>query len=72
LGIAYQIAPKTVLRAGWGITYGQTEVGQADFGGQLGVGGWNTLSFSTATYGQPALQLSDGLNTPVDIVCRSV
>jgi hypothetical protein len=62
LGIAYQIAPKTVLRAGWGITYGQTEVGQADFGGQLGVGGWNTLSFSTATYGQPALQLSDGLN----------
>ncbi len=62
LGIAYQIDTKTVLRVGWGITYGQTELGQADFGGQLGAGGWNTLNFSNPTYGEPALQFSNGLN----------
>jgi hypothetical protein len=62
LGIAYQIDPKTVFRGGWGITYGQTEIGQADFGGQLGVGGWNTFNFSNPSYGEPALQLSNGMN----------
>jgi hypothetical protein len=61
-GLAYQINPKTVLRAGWGITYGQTAIGQADFGTQLGVGGWNTLSWSNPAYGQPAFQFSNGLS----------
>ena len=62
LGAAYQIDSKTVIRGGWGLTYGQTEIGQADFGGQLGVGGWNTLTFSNPTYGEPALQLVNGMN----------
>jgi len=64
-GLAYQMTSKTVLRAGWGITYGQTAAGQADFGGQLGVGGWNTLNFSNPTYGEPALQLKNGLSYSV-------
>jgi hypothetical protein len=62
LGISYQIASKTVLRIGWGITYGQTAGSQADFGGQLGVGGWNTLSWSNPSYGERALQFAGGLN----------
>jgi hypothetical protein len=62
LGMAYQITSKTVLRVGWGITYGPTAIGQADFGGQLGVGGWNTLSWSNPAYGQSALQFGNGLN----------
>jgi hypothetical protein len=57
LGIAYQIASKTVLN-GWGITYGQTAGSQADFGGQLGKKGWNTLSWSNPTYGESALQFA--------------
>ena len=62
VGGAYQIDAKTVFRAGWGITYGQTEAGQADFGTALGVGGWNTLSWSSPSYGTPAFQLSNGLS----------
>ena len=62
LGIAYQVLPKTVFRAAWGVTYGQTGSGQATPVSTVGTGGWNTINFSNATYGAPALQLSDGLN----------
>ncbi|MBI3679972.1 MAG: TonB-dependent receptor [Acidobacteria bacterium] len=62
LGLAYQINAKTVLRAGWGFTYGQTEIGQADFGTALGVGGWNTLSWSNPAYGEPTQRFRDGLS----------
>jgi hypothetical protein len=59
LGLAYQINSKTVIRAGWGVTYSALanwwylSVG-------LGVG-YNALTFSTPAYGQPALILQNGL-----------
>ena len=58
LGIAYQIAPKTVLRGGWALEYGP-----GTFGGQSiadGVG-WNTLTFSPASFGQPGATFAQGL-----------
>ncbi len=62
LGAAYLIDSKTVIRGGWGMTYGQTGSGQATPVSTFGTGGWNTINFSNPTYGAPALQLSDGLN----------
>jgi hypothetical protein len=62
IGIAYQVLSKTVLRAGWGITYAETGGGQSNILSTLGAGGWNTLSFSNPTYGAPALMLRDGLS----------
>ena len=58
LGIAYQIAPKTVLRGGWALEYGP-----GAFGGESstqGVG-WNTLNFSPVSFGQPATTFATGL-----------
>ena len=62
LGVAYQITPKTVLRAGWGLTYGTTAgynfitntsiVGFSDF---------NALTFVAPAYGSPAAVFSQGL-----------
>ena len=60
-GVAYQIAPKTVLRGGFGVTYAQTGGGQATNQATLGAGGWNTLAFSNPTYGSPASLLKNGL-----------
>ncbi len=62
IGVAYQVLPKTVLRAGWGITYVETGVGQSNILPNLGTGGWNSISFSNPAYGAPALFLSNGLN----------
>ncbi len=46
LGMAYQITPKTVLRAGWGIAYGQTPGTRlAILRAGIGVG-FNTLNFT--------------------------
>jgi hypothetical protein len=59
LGLAYRLDAKTVLRAGWGITYHRT----ADFnymGPSIGVG-YNSLSFSNTSYGDPAATLSTGM-----------
>ena len=59
LGLAYQLDSKTVLRAGWGITYART----ADFnymGASSGVG-YNTLNFSTSSYGDPAVTFASGM-----------
>jgi hypothetical protein len=62
LGLAWTFLPRTVLRAGWGLTYGQTAnynyitntpiVGFSDF---------NQLSFVAPSYGIPAATLSAGL-----------
>jgi hypothetical protein len=58
IGVAYQFAPKMVLRAGWGISYGNT----ADGIGPTAVGvGWNSLSFTSTSFGTPATTLSRGL-----------
>ena len=61
LGIAYQVAPKTVLRAGWGLVYGTTAVVNYQLGGALGTG-FNTLSFSNPAFGQQALAFQNGLH----------
>ena len=56
LGAAYQVTPKTVFRAGWGIIYG----GTADSNGSV-----SRIStpnpFSSPSFGQPAMMLSTGL-----------
>lgn len=61
LGIAIQLDSKTVLRAGWGITYGTT--GSYNYitnSPVLGVG-FNQLSFTSPSYGDPATLLRNGL-----------
>jgi outer membrane receptor protein involved in Fe transport len=59
LGMAYQIIPKTVLRAGWGVSYGLTPSFNYPPSG-IGVG-FNTLNFTSSAYGAPAVVLSQGL-----------
>ncbi|HTG89795.1 MAG TPA: carboxypeptidase regulatory-like domain-containing protein [Vicinamibacterales bacterium] len=61
VGVSYQMTPKTVLRAGWGITYAQTGMGQSDGGSTLGAGGWNTFNFESPAFGEPGALLRDGL-----------
>ncbi len=61
LGIAYQFAPKTVLRAGWGLVYGTTAVVNYQLGGALGTG-FNTITNSNPAFGEPASQLQNGLS----------
>jgi outer membrane receptor protein involved in Fe transport len=54
LGIAYQLDNKTVIRAGWGIVYGQTPVLSYFTTATVGVG-FNTLNLSNSTglFGDP-------------------
>ena len=61
VGASYQINPKTVLRGGWGITFAQTGLGQADGGSTLGAGGWNTINFQSPAFGEPGALLRSGL-----------
>jgi hypothetical protein len=59
MGLAYQLASKTVLRGGFGITYHRT----ADFawmGATVGVG-YNTLNFDSPSFGDPAVALKTGM-----------
>jgi hypothetical protein len=58
IGLAYQLSNKMVMRAGWGISYGGTADGAGP--GAVGVG-WNTLSFTSTSFGQPATTLTKGL-----------
>ena len=59
IGLAYQILPKMVLRAGWGLSYGLTPSFNYPATG-VGVG-FNTLQFTSSTFGLPAVTLSQGL-----------
>ncbi len=59
LGVAYQIRPKTVLRGGWGLSYGLTPSFNYPPSG-IGVG-FNTLNFTSSAFGTPAVVLSQGL-----------
>jgi hypothetical protein len=62
LGIAYQLDSKTVLRAGWGISYSQLANWWYITGGAPSLGlGYNSIDFSNPAFGQPALLLKDGL-----------
>ena len=50
------------LRAGWGLTYAQApNFNYIGGGNSLGMG-FNNISFTNATFGAPALQLSNGLS----------
>jgi hypothetical protein len=65
--LAYQINPKTVLRAGWGLSYSALSNWWYVTGGSSSLGvGFNAIGFSNPAFGLPALQLSKGLqyNTP--------
>jgi hypothetical protein len=58
LGIAYQFAPKMVMRIGWGLSYGPTP----DGAGPTPVGvGWNPLTFTSTSFGEPAAIFGQGL-----------
>jgi hypothetical protein len=61
LGVAFQLTPKTVLRAGWALTYAQPM--QFDYATALlsqGMG-YNSLQFSAPSYGTPPFKMSQGL-----------
>jgi hypothetical protein len=61
LGLAWKIQQKLVFRAGWGISYGQlTSFNYIGGGNSLGMG-FNSVGFTTATYGEPAVVLSTGM-----------
>ncbi|MDQ1473405.1 MAG: hypothetical protein QOJ99_4885 [Bryobacterales bacterium] len=73
LGIAFQLDSKTVLRAGWGITYGTT--GSYNYitnSPVLGVG-FNQLSFTSPSYGDAATVLRNGLQyNPASLYAASL
>jgi hypothetical protein len=60
-GVAYQLDSRTVLRGGWGFIYGTTATTGYLTGTAISGVGWNQLSFSTGSYGTPAVQLQNGL-----------
>ena len=60
VGVAYQITPKTVLRAGGAISYGQTAE-NADFSYSIG----SITNFATATPDDPVFTMSQGI--PADL-----
>jgi hypothetical protein len=60
LGVAYQLAPKTVLRAGWGLVYTTTPSANYQLGGAIGTG-FNSIPFSNSAFGGAAAYLSKGL-----------
>jgi hypothetical protein len=56
LGVAYQITPKTVFRAGWGVSYGQTSANNM---WSLRFG--SNVPFAAPAFGAPAMLLKDGV-----------
>jgi len=73
LGAAWSINEKTVLRLGWGITYGQLS-GFSYIGAGQSLGfGFNTINFSTPSFGDPAFQFSNGLvYNPTDLYAQRI
>jgi carboxypeptidase family protein/TonB-dependent receptor-like protein len=62
LGAAWSINDKTVVRVGWGITYGQLS-GFSYIGAGQSLGfGFNSINFSNPLFGAPGIQLNQGLN----------
>jgi hypothetical protein len=64
LAAAWQVAPKTVVRAGWGVVYGQLSgynyVTNQNGAGTVGIG-WNVLTFNSPGFGQAGAILNQGL-----------
>jgi hypothetical protein len=58
VGVAYQITPKTVLRAGWGLIYGQTSTNPL---GINAAGVANNFTIGSPGLGTPALTLQNGI-----------
>ncbi len=61
LGMAYQIDPKTVFRAGWGVTYSALANWWYVTGGSSTLGFFNSVTWTTA-FGQPAVRAQEGLH----------
>lgn len=62
IGAAFQLDSKTVLRGGWGVSYGQVPTYfYITNAAQLGVG-FNSQTFTPPAYGQPGATLSGGLH----------
>jgi len=55
LGLAYQLNSKTVLRIGSGVSYFKTD------NNNLGFSAGSQYAFQTASYGNPAFQMKDGV-----------
>ncbi len=65
-GAALQATPKTVVRGGGGVSYGNPN-NYNDLGGGLGVG-WNTIDFASTSFGEAAATLQTGLvYNPADL-----
>jgi len=62
LGLAYQISPKTVLRAGWGLSYSTVDTFAYIGGGNSQGMGYNTINFTAPGNGVAAGKLSTGLS----------
>ena len=60
LGVAWQILPKTVLRAGWGVSYSRIAQLTANPAYSAGFG-FNTLNFATPSTGRAAFLLKNGI-----------
>jgi hypothetical protein len=57
LGVAYQIAPKTVLRGGWGIVYAATGDNNGATAGGLSL----PAPAGSGSFGQPVMTLASGI-----------
>jgi hypothetical protein len=73
LGIAYQMTPKTVVRAGWGIAYSALSNWWYVTGGSSTLGvGFNSLTWGSAAFGEEAILLRDGLQyNPAELFAAS-
>jgi hypothetical protein len=64
VGVAWQVAPNTVVRGGYGVVYGQLSgysyVTNQSGAGTVGVG-WNILTFNSPAYGIAGGTLAQGL-----------
>jgi hypothetical protein len=73
LGLAYQLNPKTVVRAGWGVTYSAGANWWYVTGGSSSLGvGFNSLSWASPAFGDAAILLNNGLQyNPADLYVAS-
>lgn len=68
LGGAWQITPKTVLRAGWGVVYANLATYQYFTNSAILGVGIDQLSFTNPNFGEPGVVLSQGLvYNPADL-----
>jgi hypothetical protein len=68
LGVAYQLDDKTVIRAGWGVVYGNLSTYQYFTNSAILGVGIDQLSFTSPAFGEPAVNLRNGLiYNPADL-----